>query len=294
VFTLATFNVKDLFDTSFAEKLDELARHLTRADADVVCFQEIGSEEALRLVLSRVPGGERYGAPIFGTPDKRGIRNALASRLPVTEKWVHTAREVEFPRFVSSDPSPFPGRIPLRRGIVQARVSVPVLGPVDVLVMHFKSKRGTRLTLPNGTEVEPGTQRERAECDLRSLVSRAGEALFVRGLVDKAEGENPRVCVVGDLNDTIDSVPVRIVAGRGDGRLHSVASVVPPDLAYSAMHGAEKNQIDHILVSQPMRDVLDSAQFFNEELKDSGPYMEEAPPTVESDHALFVARFKSD
>ena len=36
--TLATFNVKDLFDPAFDAKLTELATQLARADADVVAL----------------------------------------------------------------------------------------------------------------------------------------------------------------------------------------------------------------------------------------------------------------
>jgi endonuclease/exonuclease/phosphatase family metal-dependent hydrolase len=290
--TLATFNVKDLFDPGFGAKMDELAKHVTRADADVVGFQEIGSEEAFAEVLARVPKGAGYTTRVIGTPDKRGIRNAVISRLPVVHQCVHTTPNVPFPVFVEGDAQPFGARLPLRRGIVHARVDAPGLGLVDVFVAHFKSKRATRMLLPDGSEVEPNTQHAHAECMVRSMVSRSAEALFVRSLVDVAERENPRVAVMGDLNDTIDSVPVAIVKGRGDGRLHSCAQIIERDKRFSVVHGEWKEQIDHILVSQAMRDVLESAAFFNEELKDAGPYQEDAPPTVESDHALFVARFK--
>ena len=115
----------------------------------------------------------------------------------------------------------------------------------------------------------------------------------MRGLVDAAELENPLVAVLGDLNDTIDSVPIRIVKGRGETRLHSCASVIPREHRFSVVHGTWRDQIDHILVSQALRNELDSAAFFNEGLKDQGPFEENAPPTIESDHALFVARFRS-
>jgi endonuclease/exonuclease/phosphatase family metal-dependent hydrolase len=291
-FTLATFNVKDLFDPAFTAKLDEIARHVARADADVVGFQEIGSEEAFAEMLARVPAAAGYTTRVIGQADKRGIRNALISRLPVVHQHVHSTPNVPFPVFVEGDAPPFGARLPLRRGIVHARVDAAGVGLVDVFVAHFKSKRGTRMVQADGTEVEPVTQHAHAECMVRSMVSRSAEALFVRNLVDGAERENPRVAVIGDLNDTIDSVAVSIVKGRGDGRLHSCAQIIEREKRFSVVHGDWREQIDHILVTQPLRDVLDSAAFFNEELKDQGPFVEDAPPTVESDHALFVARFK--
>jgi endonuclease/exonuclease/phosphatase family metal-dependent hydrolase len=291
MFTLATFNVKDLFDPAFTAKLDEIAGHVARADADVVAFQEIGSEEAFSSVLARVPRGDEYKTRIIGPPDRRGIRNALITRAKVLHEYVHTAREVEFPVFVQGDPAPFPGRIPLRRGVVQAQVDAPGIGPIDIFVAHFKSKRATRLLLPDGTEVEPSSHTDHAEAEIRSLMSRAAEALFLRRLVDETELKNPRIAVLGDLNDTIESVPVRIVKGRGDGRLHSASSIIVREERFSVIHNTWREQIDHILVSQVLRDALASAAFMNAGLKDGGPHIENPPPTVESDHALFLARF---
>ena len=145
--TLATFNVKDLFDVPSGDaagrahldaKLDNLARIVARADADLLALQEVGSAAVVRALATRLEGGGGYGEPVVGTADARGIRCAVLSRLPLVASKVHTADHLEFPRFVSSDPSPFRSRIPLRRGVVHVTVDAPSFGTLDLLVAHFE------------------------------------------------------------------------------------------------------------------------------------------------------------
>ena len=130
---------------------------------------------------------------------------------------MHTHKTIPFPRFVEGDPEPFGERIPLRRGIIHVRVESPDLGEVDVLTMHFKSNLPVLFRSTDGREVPDTTPQARAESALRSLIQRAAEAVYVRGLVDDVFRALPdhAVCVLGDLNDGIDSLPVRIVRGLG-------------------------------------------------------------------------------
>ena len=308
--TLATFNLKDFFPQpphDFSPKVAWVAGALRRIDADVVALQEVGPAETLDVLLASLDGRGGYGEPIVGTPDARGIRNALLSRAPILASRVHTADALPFPVFYEGDPQPFGGRIPLRRGVVVARIDGGALGPIDVLVAHFKSRRWVPRKKADGTSVEPSTPRERAEAELRSLVWRAAEALCVRNLVDEANASHPdaKVAVMGDLNDTIDSVPVRTVAGAD---LASCADIVLPEHRFSVMHGGARSQIDHILVTRPLRARLVAATFVNEALRDHalGPAARASngdtsavsalapPPTEDSDHAPFVARFEAE
>ena len=69
--------------------------------------------------------------------------------------------------------------MPLRRGVVHARVSVTDFGLIDVLVCHFKSQRSVPGRDSAGEVVPAQSAAARAEGELRSLVWRAAEALFV-------------------------------------------------------------------------------------------------------------------
>jgi len=299
---IATFNVLDFFlPRSDAErsvaigKFRNIAMNLRRANADVVALQEIGDEQQLdRLVKELSDLG--YGAPVIGTPDKRGIRVAILSRLPILWSQVHSHKTLPFPRFVENDAEPFPDRIPLRRGIVHVRVESRELGEVDVITTHFKSNLPVLKRMLDGREIEDTSPRERAESALRSLMQRAAEAIYLRGLVDDVFRALPdhAVCVLGDLNDGIDSLPVRIVRGLGEpssGALVSCAELLPPEKRYSCFHGNDKAQIDHVLVSDRLFRAAKSFEIYNEALRYHGPHVEPIAPTEDSDHALCVAEF---
>jgi endonuclease/exonuclease/phosphatase family metal-dependent hydrolase len=308
--TLATFNVKNLLEPAtpagqtaeaaaagralLGEKVTWIARTLRECDADVIGLQEIGPPELLDAVLAEMPR-TGYAQPILGTADARGIRCALVSRAPVVLSQVHTAEALDFPVYRTGDPRPFGQRIPLRRGVVHARVEAAGLGPVDVLVAHFKSSRAVPLRDASGRDVEPGSPREVAEGALRSLVWRAAEALHVRGIVDALLAARPGslVAAMGDLNDVPASVVVRTVRGDGDGALLDCAARIPPEHRFSSIHASARTQIDHVLASQSLYARMTAARFVNETLREhTVPPDGDEPPTVDSDHAPLVVRFE--
>lgn len=293
---LATFNVKDLFDAAdsvsrahLGAKLDWLAAKVRELDADVLALQEVGSVDVLRELCSRLPDGGRYGAPLHGTADARGIRCAILTRLPVLASKVHTSNQLEFPSFYVGDPSPFGARLPLRRGVLHAELDGGELGVVHALVMHFKSNRPVPLRTPSGAPVIPTSGRERTEGELRSLAWRSAEALFVRGIVDDLLKDNleRNVVVMGDLNDAPQSTVVRIVCGDGPTALRPAAEQIPPDERFSHLHRGVRCQIDHLLLSSSLWARLRSARFLNVGLRDHSAIPLDQP-TADSDHAPLV------
>jgi endonuclease/exonuclease/phosphatase family metal-dependent hydrolase len=297
---LATFNLKDFFharnegESGVVEaKLANVATSLDRARADVVALQEVGSVE----LLARLVGAVRklgYGEPVVGSEDRRGIRNVILSRLPVQWSQVHTAAGLDFPRFVEGDPDPFPRRIPLRRGVVHVRIDAGNLGEVDVMTAHFKSGLPARLKTTEGKELPDTTLHAEGSSYVRSLVQRAAEALFVRHLVDGIIARSPdhAICLMGDLNDTLDSLPVRLVRGvdvSSKYHLRSAAEPLDAERRFSCFHGGAPILIDHILLSERLFGGLRSCEIHNEALRYHGPHVDDPPLTPDSDHALTVA-----
>jgi len=297
---LATFNLKDFFaarhDSEKAvveAKLSNVADGLRRARADIVALQEAGSVELLDRLVGALPE-LAYGPPVVGSEDRRGIRNVILSRLPVVWSQVHQASSLPFPRFVEGDPDPFPNRIPLRRGIVHVRVEAAGLGEVDVLTAHFKSNLPAALKTADGKEVASKTPHAVGESAVRSLVQRAAEALYVRGLVDGIFEHSPdhAICVMGDLNDTLESMPVRLVRGIDTTSKHylrAAAETLPEEGRFSCFHGGEGTLIDHVLLSERLHRALRHFEIHNENLRYHGPHVDETPLTEDSDHALCVA-----
>jgi endonuclease/exonuclease/phosphatase family metal-dependent hydrolase len=218
----------------------------------------------------------------------------ILSRLPIQWGQVHQAKSLPFPRFVEGDPEPFPGRIPLRRGVVHVRVEAMGLGEVDVLTAHFKSNLPAELKTADGKEVPDTTPHAIGESAVRSLVQRAAEALYVRSLVDGIFAHSPdhAICVMGDLNDTLESLPVRLVRGIDTTSKHYLragAESIEEEGRYSCFHGGSQTLIDHVLLSERLHRALRSFEIHNEALRYHGPHVDETPMTVDSDHALCLA-----
>jgi endonuclease/exonuclease/phosphatase family metal-dependent hydrolase len=266
-------------------------------DADVVGLQEIGPVDLLRAVLSRLEDC-RYAEPVVGTADSRGIRCALLARIRIVSSGVHTADKLSFPVFRDGDPEPFGPRIPLRRGVVHARIEAPTIGDVDVFVVHFKSPLPVPLRDATGVEVEAATARDRGEGALRSLVWRCAEGLYTRGLVDEVLAQNPgaHVAVVGDLNDVAESPAVMVLRGdgQGEGDLFDCAAGVPPEVRFSAFHRGRALQIDHVLATRALHARRVGVRFLNADLRDHGEFHPGGPEpvTIDSDHAPLVVRFE--
>lgn len=298
---LATFNLKDFFlpraerERAVVEaKLSNVGASLRRARADVVALQEVGSTELLDRLVTGELAELGYGPPVVGTEDRRGIRNVILSRLPVVWSQVHHPKTLPFPRFVEGDPEPFPGRIPLRRGIVHVRVEAGALGEVDILTAHFKSNLPARLERADGSEVPDAGPVALGESAVRSLIQRAAEALYVRGLVDSvfAQWQDHAICVMGDLNDTLHSLPIRLLRGIDTTSKHWLragADLVPPERRFSCLHAGGESLIDHILLSERLHRALRVFEIHNEALRYHGPYVDEPPLTEDSDHALCLA-----
>lgn len=301
-FRIATFNLKDFFlPRSDAErsvapaKFANVTANLRRANADVVALQEVGEEQQLERVVKEL-ADLGYEKPVLGTVDKRGIRCAILSRLPVQWSQVHSQTSLPFPRFFEGDPEPFGNRIPLRRGVVHVRVEAPGIGEVDVLTAHLKSHLPVPLRSTSGRDIEASTSQARAEAVLRSMVQRAAEALYLRGLVDGIMKASPdhAVCVLGDFNDHAESLPLQVLRGIGPASadsLRAVAECIAPEERYSCFHGSKKVLIDHVLVSERLFGMLKTCEIYNERLRSHGAHSESVAPTEDSDHALCVATF---
>jgi endonuclease/exonuclease/phosphatase family metal-dependent hydrolase len=307
---IATFNLKDFFlprndaERSVApRKFANLVSNLRRADADIVALQEVGEEQQLGRLVNALADRD-YRATIVGKPDKRGIRCAILSRLAVIESHVYTPTNLTFPHFHAGDPEPFAGRLILRRPAVHVRVrvtgAVTGIDEVDVLTAHLKSNLPLALRKADGRDLEALTPHARAEDAMRSLVQRAAEALYLRGLVDgflrkqNAEARHA-VCVLGDFNDSLESLPVRILRGMGPigaETLTSLTDLVGAEHRYSCFHGSQRTLIDHMLASPNLFERARVCEIYNENLRSHGSHdAGGSAPTDDSDHALCVAHF---
>ena len=248
----------------YARKVEWLGAQIRRLGADVVAFQEVWDEAALRDAVAAsglryahvaAPGAEQ-GAQ--GTP-----RLAIASRWPLRELTSH--RDFAAAQFL-----PVPDLDEQRafeRPVLEALIDMPgARGTMRVLVAHLKSKR------PKFLQDEAGAPREdrddagvQARATLRSLAMRAAECVALRVLVDErlARTREPLV-LMGDLNDSPHAVTTQIIAAtqavaydrtaRDSALFHALDvqsdASIRGGVAYSHVYQGWPDVLDQIWVSE--------------------------------------------
>jgi endonuclease/exonuclease/phosphatase family metal-dependent hydrolase len=287
----------------YARKIDWLGSMVRRLNADVIAFQEVWDESALREVIAAsglryahlaAPGAEQ-GAE--GTP-----RVALASRFKVLEFASHK----EFaPGQAVAVPELGEHRA-FERPILEARIDLPgERGTLRVLVAHLKSKRPKFLQDAAGNPTE---DREDpaivARAALRSLVMRAAECAALRLLVHaRLTRTREPLVLMGDLNDSPNAVTTQMVAAtqaiafdraaRDTALFHAPDvqsdATIRRDVAYSHLHQGTPDVLDQIWVSEEFvassrfaRGDLRRVEYFND-------HLHEGRDRTRSDHGLVRA-----
>lgn len=246
-------NLDPCTEAQFEAKINWTARQIDLLDADVIGFQEIFSQDVLKLVLSRTSKyREATHVGFDGEHDSERPTPAVAlvSRLPLA------CAALCYPTFPEGVAMPAGSRDADRfaRPVLHAQVMATPDVTIDVLVVHLKSKRPDYRT---GDTSEDSLLYALA-C-LRSLVRRGTEAVALRVLLSNLhrEARRPRV-VLGDFNDVADAVTTGIVIGAGaplGERLFDAYQLQRrPDylghVGFSSMHDGQYTTIDHILVSE--------------------------------------------
>jgi len=287
-------NLEPYTQAQYEAKLDWTARQLDLLDADVIGFQEIFSQDALKAVLARTTN-YRTAFHVGFDPDRRRERRtpsvALVSRLPLA------GGGVEYAAFPSGVVMPDGEREPDRfaRPVVHAVVQATPALQVDVVVVHLKSKRPDYLDADEGGD----TQRYAMAC-LRSLVRRGTEAVALRILLSnlKRDAKRPRI-VLGDFNDTAQAVTTDIVLGAGapaGDRFYDAYRIQTSprrDLAgaYSSVHEGAQMTIDHILVSEEFNPARPESVGEVVEVRYLNSHLAQGLPEA-SDHGQVLARIR--
>ncbi len=236
--TLASYNVQDLFDTSddpnsqdgrpaenrLRNKLTRLRRVLQILDADVVGLMEVETLGVLTR-LNLALGAAAYAEAVLleGNDPERGIDVALLSRFPVLQIQSHTADTYETADGQTE-------RV-FSRDCLECHLKLPSGETLVVLVNHFKSKRGGEI------ESEP---------------LRTAQAVRVHEIAEHLRANYPLVAVIGDLNDTAESQTLQpLLSGPLTDLL---ARDIPAPNNYSFVHRGEAERIDYLLASPDLTD----------------------------------------
>ena len=264
-FTIASFNVKNLIEPDqeyyryerytpeeHAWKQSWLADQFLTLNADIVCFQEIFSEAALRAVIEEADAaGTAANDAHLPDPSRKYARKAIFSKLaygPYTDADLIFAPNANdggpgerrpglailsrrgitgAPRVIQDLPEPLEigfgdaGTFTLRRlSRPILRVEVPV-GDHTLVVYncHLKSKLG-EFDRPDGAPFPPAADlvnydpAARALGSARSGLRRMAEAYVLRrAILEDLEADRP-VIVCGDFNDNEHATSTEIIAGE--------------------------------------------------------------------------------
>ncbi len=257
-------NLDPLSPAQYEAKAEWTARQIDLLDADVIGFQEIFSQAALRDVLSRT---RRYREAVqagYDAVDPAGRMLptvALVSRLPLAGPGVAFAH---FPAGVlipADSHAPDDNASRFARAPLHVQVILPGGQLTDVVVLHLKSRR------PDYRHGDGNDALAYALANLRSLQRRGAEAVAVRVLVSElGHSGRPRI-VLGDFNDIANAVTTAIVMGAGAPcaplgdapdmreRLYDANAIQRRQdgarhAGYTNIHDSAYMTIDHILVSE--------------------------------------------
>jgi endonuclease/exonuclease/phosphatase family metal-dependent hydrolase len=268
VITLATFNVENLFDawddpyandegTAVKSRadLEKIAKAIHAINADVLSLDEVenrGILEAFNRVFLKDMG---YTPVLFEGNDVRGIDVALLTRLPVGP--VASYRHLRFAT-ESGEVQHF------HRDLLKVRLEAPGTEPMDVFLVHLKSKEG------------PGDS---------GLPIRMAEARTARKILDEvlAKDSNARFVICGDFNDLPESEPLKILLGSGPTALKSFHEELPADQRITYNKEPYRSMIDFVLCSPAMAKCY---------VPKSYHIVYGSQETIGSDHNPVVVKFK--
>lgn len=243
-FRVMTWNVENLFlppggaglaGERFGRKLDNLAALIDDAAPTVLALQEVGGAEALTCLQERLGHAMPHAA--LADPDRRGIRCAVLSTLPLQDqrqirRFPPLVRPVQCRDPLFDDPATpltdesvtdeFVTDVSVTDRLGRPALEVTVVAggvPVTILNAHFKSKLISyppRGPAQAGSRHRPVDENERYRYAAYALYRRTGEALALRDRANAllaGAGRERALVLCGDLNDGPDAATTQVLQG---------------------------------------------------------------------------------
>lgn len=208
---VATYNVENYLlapgETRRAKPVEartKVVQILAALDADLIALQEVGGAAALTEIQQELKKhGRVYPWSNLVHAQDTNIMIAFLCRVPVIS-CIHHTNDI-----FALEGRPYKSGRGIAQLIIQPRTNLTVV----VFNAHLKSRRET----PDADQAQ----------------IRLGEARILRRKIDAVLANNPNahVIVLGDLNDTKDSPPLKTILGRGKTRLVDLRPVEQSALA---------------------------------------------------------------
>jgi endonuclease/exonuclease/phosphatase family metal-dependent hydrolase len=248
-FRVVTYNVENYLDQTTetrhvvksAEAKAKIRESIKAMNPDVIALEEMGTTNALlELQASLKTDGLDFPFWEHVSGADTNIHVAVLSKFPIVARHPHTNDE-----FLLDGK-----RFRVERGFAEVEIQAATNFTFTLIAAHLKSQ----LQIPNADEAE----------------ERLGEANVLRGIIDERFKENPdaKLIVLGDLNDSKNSDPIKKIIGRGKFKLTDTRPAErngdnsfveniyhePRDVTWTYFYGADDtySRIDYILLSPAM------------------------------------------
>ncbi len=240
------------------EEMMHLAQGIESLNADVIAMEEVENRDYLqRFVDVFLPDLGYKEVVLFEGNDMRGIDVALISRVPIGA--VRSNRHL---KFAGEDGV----QQHFQRDLLQVTVEPEGGEPLEIWVVHLKSKRGD---------------------DPYSDVIRMAEATEIRRQLDArlTTDAEARILITGDFNDTPESKTIQKILGEGELALWSAHTDLANPNVDTYNEGRYKSMIDFMLCTPAMH---------RQYVKGSFQVVQGSIETTGSDHNPIVATFKTE
>lgn len=304
--TITTFNLENLGirpgeDSAESRRrlplhIETLKKVLSGLKADILCLQEVINPDLLRELVS----GLGFNHAEISRPPKNPLCMAVFSKFPI-KRAANVIGEANIAaRDIDAD---FNASISVEfsRPAFELEIELPG-GLLHFYAVHWKSKIPKPLSSGAGQTWPWANFHEVAQGRLISEITRMAQSLSLRKLIDARFAKDPAalVAVAGDFNDAADSEAIRMITGDSRAvrsqelaftELWSCESLIPPEKCYTMVYRGVPQMLDHIFVSQKMKNQFVEASIDHGGMKAArdGSWTDMRPG---SDHAPLSAVFR--
>lgn len=320
---IATFNLENLDEgpnlkPTLEDRIHIMRPQLGRVSADILCLQEIHSQEAngartlaaLDKLLDQTQYSGYYRSTTLTTSDiLYAERNLVTlSRFPISSTEIirdNSGPRPSYQMATADPPDTTANKLEWERPLLYTQIDLGTGKTLHLINVHLKSKRASNIPGQKINNYTWRTAASWAEGSFISAMKRMGQSLQARLLIDDIfdnQGLDSYIAIVGDFNSNQEEVSFKAIRGpieETGNPDHAERVMIPcenniPDSArYSLFHHGKGEMLDHIVISRSLLRHFHGAEIHNESLPDeSGAFMVDTK-FPESDHAPVVAVFDS-
>ena len=299
---IATYNLHNLFDPGtkidertedvvserfFNERIVYFTEQFRTLDLDIICLQEVGGEKGVALI-----GDELGYGYYFAKPNRRGIRMAVLYKKELAD--MISCESVNFgeliiPAIQESGDTMSLKPIVQSRDILETTLTTQKK-KISINTFHLKSNLPQYL---EGDDIESDSNAY-VDGKFRCVFYKIMELRALRRHVTERLKDGKEVILLGDYNENNTASTMDILSGsqQDELRLEDVLKTYEGDVT-THYHRGGKLTFDTILISQGLKDKVQSVHVENKELTDCSMLPLEAE-VVGTDHAMVWCSIDAD